>query len=130
MPYLCSPMESLATLEQNYAAHGEAANEAGVTLEGIVPLMRTVFVAEEPAILDEVRRMLAERADNARLAAEETLEDWTIIGTPDEVAEKIAIYQERLGMTHLVATRLRIGGLAPELMRDSVVLLAETVGAR
>ncbi len=130
LPYLCSPMESIATLEQNYAAHAEAAAEADVSLDGVVPLMRTVFVSTDSAVLADVKRMMAERSDNARLAEHEDVDDWTIIGTPDEVSGKIDEYQARLGMTHLVATRLRIGGLDARLMRDSVALLAETVGAR
>ncbi len=129
LPYLCSPMESLATLERNYGAHAEAAQAAEVTPAREVPIMRTVFVAEDLALLDEVRAMLAGRVDNARLDVHESVDDWTIVGTPEQVLEKIALYQERLGMTHLIATRLRVSGLAAEVMRDSVALLAETVGA-
>ena len=34
------------------------------------------------------------------------LDDWAIVGTPQHVRETIARYRERLGITHLVATRL------------------------
>ena len=130
LPYLCSPMESLATLEANYRAHGESAAEAGVTLSEVVPLMRTVFVSRDRAMLKRVREELSQRVENARLQADEQIEDWTIVGEPAEVLEKIALYQERLGMSHMVATRLRIGGIPEPVVRGSVALLAETIGGR
>jgi alkanesulfonate monooxygenase SsuD/methylene tetrahydromethanopterin reductase-like flavin-dependent oxidoreductase (luciferase family) len=130
LPYLCSPMESLATLEQNYRAHGESAAEAGVALSEVVPLMRTVFVSRDRSMLKQVREELSQRTENARLQAGEQTEDWTIVGEPTEVLEQIALYQERLGMSHMVATRLRIGGIPEPVLRDSVALLAETIGGR
>ena len=39
------------------------------------------------------------------------------------------MYIEKLGMTHLIATRLRIAGVEEKIMRDSVALLAETLSA-
>ena len=137
LPYLCSPMESLATLEANYARHREAMS-AGERSEsevaeseqadpGVVPLMRTVFVSEDAAQLDAVRKELAERQDNARLQPGETYEDWTIVGDPATVRDKVAEYQDRLGMTHMIATRLRLPGIPEEVVRGSVALLAETL---
>ena len=130
LPYLCSPMESLATLQQNYAQHAAAANEAGAELTGVVPLMRTVFVSKDAATLADVKEALSKRTENARLVEGESAEDWTIVGEPNEVLDKIASYQEQLGLTHMVATRLRIGGMAEPVMRQSVALLAEIVGGR
>lgn len=130
LPYLCSPMESLATLAQNYAQHAAAADEAGSELTGVVPLMRTVFVSEDAATLADVKEALSQRTENARLVEGESADDWTIVGEPNEVLDKIAHYEEELGMTHMVATRLRIGGIAEPVMRQSVALLAEIVGGR
>lgn len=127
LPYLCSPMESLATLEANYAQHRLSAEEAGVAVPSVVPLMRTVFVSRDQKQLEQVRTLLAERSDNARLQEGENYEAWTIVGTPSEVQDKIALYQERLGMTHMVATRLRVSGIPEPVVRDSVALLAEMV---
>ena len=129
LPYLCSPMESLATLKANYAQHRLAAEEAGVPAPDVVPLMRTVFVSENAATLDTMRQALAERSDNARLADGETYEDWTIVGTPAEVRDQISVYQQDLGMTHMVATRIRVPGIPENVLRDNVALLAETLGA-
>lgn len=130
LPYLCSPMESLTTLEKNYLAHSESAAQFGVDLSPVVPLMRTVFVSRDRSMLKQVREELSHRTENARLAEGENTDDWTIVGEPEEVLDKIALYEERLGMTHMVATRLRIGGIDEPVLRDSVALLAETIARR
>lgn len=128
LPYLCSPMESLETLKRNYAQHREASAEAGVASPTVVPLMRTVFVSRDTAELARVREALEARTDNARLVEGEGHDDWTIVGEPAEVQERIALYQQELGMNHLIATRLRIGGMDERVLRDSVALLAELTG--
>ena len=71
--------------------------------------------------------MLSSETDNARLQEGETVDDWTIIGEPEFVRERVRMYQENLGMTHMIATRIRVSGLAEPLLRDSVALLAETL---
>jgi len=129
LPYLCSPMESLATLERNYQQHRDAAREANVPLSDVVPLMRTVFVSKNPRTVSALREALAQRTENARLMEGEGVDDWTLAGAPNEVLDKIAAYAERLGMTPMIATRLRIGGVDEPVLRRSVGLLAETVGA-
>ena len=74
-----------------------------------------------------MKRAVAERTDNARLADGEGISDWTIIGDRSEVNDQLLRYQEELGMTHLVATRLRVGGIPETTLRRSVQLLAQTV---
>lgn len=129
LPYLCSPMESLATLKNNLAKHRDAAAQAEVELTDVVPLMRTVFVSRDRRQLQQVRQALKARVDNTRLAEGESVEDWTIVGEPAEVLDKISQYQATLGMSHMVATRLRIPGLDESVLRESVRLLAEAVAA-
>ena len=36
------------------------------------------------------------------------VDDWALVGEPAAVRDRVALYQEELGMTHLVVTRLRI----------------------
>lgn len=129
LPYLCSPMESLTTLQDNYAQHRQASIEAGVDLAIDIPLMRTVFVCKDRKVLVRVRQEIDQRGENSRLRAGESSDDWTILGEPNEVADKVARYQEVLGMTHLIATRLRIGGMDEGDLRDSITLLADVTGA-
>ncbi|XOV84643.1 MAG: LLM class flavin-dependent oxidoreductase [bacterium] len=130
LPYLCSPMESLATLESNYVQHVQAAAAAGIAAPSTIPLMRTVFVSENAALVNKVKTTLVEKSENVRLADGEGIDDWTLIGSPAQVLEKLQQYQDCLGMTHLVATRLRIGGIEEADLRRSVVLLADLVAGR
>jgi len=125
LPYLSSPMESLGTLKDNYLRHAEAAASQGVVLSGVVPVMRTVFVGEDSSQIRKLRSALSEQMDNDRLLAGETLDDWAIIGERQAVEDKIAEYQEQLGMTHMIATRVRLGGIAKSSLRQSVAMLAE-----
>ena len=123
-------MESLATLEDNYAAHKRASAEAQVTPAADVPLMRCVYVSRDGAAVRRMRAELESKADNTRLRDGESAADWTLIGEPAEILEQIQVYEEALGMTHLIATRIRLPGLPEPLLRDSVSLLAETVSGR
>jgi alkanesulfonate monooxygenase SsuD/methylene tetrahydromethanopterin reductase-like flavin-dependent oxidoreductase (luciferase family) len=112
LPYLASPVETLDTLERNYALHAQAAREAGHALPADIPVMRTLFVTDGGRETAELReRVHGEAQKTGRLAAEARVEDWTLIGEPGFVRERAAEYRERLGVTHLIVTRLRIGGV-------------------
>ena len=142
LPYLASPMETLDTLAANYASLGAPAGAAAVTPgpvtarmvpahpdgPGAVPVMRTVFVAEDAGEIARVRALLAAAAPAGsgvlRRAADVAVDDWAIIGTQDEVHARIEAYRARIGMTHLIATRLRVPGVDSMLQRRSLVLLA------
>jgi alkanesulfonate monooxygenase SsuD/methylene tetrahydromethanopterin reductase-like flavin-dependent oxidoreductase (luciferase family) len=136
LPYLASPMESFDVLVGNYARHAEACAQAGVVVPNIVPIMRTVFVSRDAARLDRVRDALATQVATMRAQANdamrtrmpESVEEWGIVGTPEQVLARISEYRSRLGMTHLIATRLRIGGIDAEALEDSIHTLAEIVG--
>ena len=56
LPYLCSPMESIDTLLHNYEMHLTASIEESVEPASIKPLMRTVFVSNDQAILSRVKQ--------------------------------------------------------------------------
>lgn len=127
LPYLSSPMESLATLSHNYTQHQAAAAAAGVIAPSVLPLMRTVFVSRDAEQCKRLRDLLSAEMDNSRLQAGESLDDWTIIGEPAFVRERVQAYQQTLGMTHIIATRIRVSGLDEPLLRNSVALLAETL---
>ncbi|MEM7099223.1 MAG: LLM class flavin-dependent oxidoreductase [Pseudomonadota bacterium] len=130
LPYLCSPMESLATLKTNYAAHAAASDEAQIPRAAQVPLMRTMFTSRDANLVRKLKQEIAANVENTRLQDGEGVEDWTIIGEPEEVLEQIARYEEELGMTHLIATRIRIPGVEEGKLRESVSLLAQTIGGR
>jgi alkanesulfonate monooxygenase SsuD/methylene tetrahydromethanopterin reductase-like flavin-dependent oxidoreductase (luciferase family) len=127
LPYLSSPMESLQTLADNYAQHRQASVTEGVKPAEIVPLMRTVYVSHDATEVAQLRQRLEKEMENSRLQPGETLDDWTLIGDPAFVRDGIQRYQEALGMTHMVVTRLRLSGLPDAQLRNSVALLAESV---
>lgn len=132
MPYLASPMEPRGRLRENYRRHAAASAAAGVRQPPEVPVMRTVFVAEQPSLLVQVREQLAASArqlaaSGARRGIAATPEEWAIVGEPSEVRDQVAAYVEDLGMTHLIVTRLRIGQLDAAVLERSVRLAAETL---
>jgi alkanesulfonate monooxygenase SsuD/methylene tetrahydromethanopterin reductase-like flavin-dependent oxidoreductase (luciferase family) len=90
--------------------------------------MRTVFVSTDAKEIARLRQLMSEQSENGRLAENEDLDDWTIIGEPSYVRDRIDAYREQLGMTHLIATRIRVSGVGETILRQSVGLLAETMG--
>jgi alkanesulfonate monooxygenase SsuD/methylene tetrahydromethanopterin reductase-like flavin-dependent oxidoreductase (luciferase family) len=131
LPYLASPIESLAVLEQNYARHRAGLAESGHTDPVAVPVMRTVFVSRDALALARAHAGLTQQAAalakapaaSLRRAAAASVEDWAIVGEPAEVAERIGCQREKLGITHLIA-RVQIPGLAREDIEASLHELA------
>jgi len=135
LPYLASPMESLSTLEENYRRHREACLAEGRELPTVVPVMRTVFVSEDPARLEAVRDLLERQVAEMRRqgsalgrALPDRVDDWAIVGPPDAVRDQIERYRAKLGLTHLIATRLRIGSVEAAVLEESLTALADLVG--
>ena len=133
LPYLASPMEPVQRLRDNYQRHAEASDAAGVRRPAELPIMRTLFVAEDATLLARVREQLeqsARQVASSRLRRGISLapDDWAIVGEPNEVRDKVAAYVEQLGMTHLIVTRLRIGGMEAGAIERSVQTAAEVLG--
>lgn len=129
LPYLASPVETLDTLEANYRRHGEAAAEAGHGPRDTIPVMRTVFVSSNPRETRELlRRMNAEAEKSGRLPPGAEAHEWTIVGDDQFVRDRIVEYRERLGVNHLIVTRLRLGGVDEGAVQASVGRVADIVG--
>ena len=125
LPYLASPMESMTRLEDNYARHASAAAAAGHEDIATVPIMRTVFLARTEQQGRALReRVHGEARKTGRLDEDATVDDWTIIGDRYLVADRIAEYRERLNVSHLIVTRLRIGGVERSDVEASMSELA------
>ncbi len=134
LPYLASPIESLAALEENYAlweAECVGAPPAGTPR---VPVMRTLYAAASDAEAGRVRAALAGDALTARRApaalaraAAEPLESRVIVGVAAFVKDEIARYRERIGMDLLVA-RSEVPG-ASEAERDAALERAAELAA-
>ena len=103
----------------------------------VVPIMRTVFVSQRRAQCSiayarrwrrRSRRCARKRPTRCEARMPETVDEWGIVGTPTQVLARIAEYRRSLGMTHLIATRLRIGGIETDALEESIHTLAEIVG--
>jgi alkanesulfonate monooxygenase SsuD/methylene tetrahydromethanopterin reductase-like flavin-dependent oxidoreductase (luciferase family) len=122
LPYLASPVETLDVLERNYAVHRDAAPQPVAE----VPLMRTVYVAgsarEAVRVKEALTKLPVPRAEGVPC-----VDDWAVVGDAAEVRDRLREYRERLGMTHLVATRLRLPGFDPAALERSLEALAGIV---
>ena len=125
LPYLASPMETQARLGENLRRHAEACAAGGVARPPEVPIMRSLFVSEDASLVERVRDRLQGGAAGAGRLGGAPARDWAILGTPAEVKDQVAAYVETFGITHLVVTRLRIGGVPTEFLERSVRLAAE-----
>lgn len=128
LPYLASPMETMARLEDNYALHSDAVGEAGHADIGTIPIMRTVFLVRNDRQGRQIRdRLHSEAEKTGRLAEGATVDDWTIIGDRALITDRLAEYRERLNVSHLIVTRLRISGVDRNEVAASVAGLAELI---
>ena len=128
LPYLASPVETKERLRENLRRHGEASAAAGVARAAEVPIMRSLFVSEDASLVARVRERLQSGAAAAtRGRAAGAVDDWAILGTPSQVREQVAAYVEAFGLTHLIVTRLRIGGVPTEVLERSARLAAEVL---
>ncbi len=125
LPYLASPMETLEDLETNLAVHGAAAREAGHGEVATRPIMRTVFIGKSAQEVRSVKERLQSVVPLTRRSKETVVDDWALIGEAGFVAEKLAEYRQRLRTTHVVVTRLRIGGIEEHRLRESVARVCE-----
>ena len=115
LPYLASPMETESVLVENYNTHQAALAEPNP----VVPLMRTVFVSKDRATLSRVRDQLG---TETRRSPAKDVDDWAIVGDPEQVAARIQSYRASTGMTHLIA-RGRISGVEEDEQISSLELL-------
>ncbi len=120
LPYLASPLETLETLTANYARH----RAAGAASIDCIPVMRTIHVSDSAAEIKELKARLAQMP-RPRTQVVAKIDDWAIVGEPGWVREQVQRYRESLGITHLIAARLRIPGLDPVRLRRSVECLPE-----
>ncbi len=134
LPYLASPIESMARLEQNYARHRDAMSAERRKLPIEVPIMRTVFISREETVLERVRAGLGAQASalaqsqaaSIRNASGSSVDGWAIVGSPEQVAEQIELHRSKLGMTHLIA-RTQVPGADADAVEASLGMLADLV---
>jgi alkanesulfonate monooxygenase SsuD/methylene tetrahydromethanopterin reductase-like flavin-dependent oxidoreductase (luciferase family) len=134
LPYLASPVETLAQLEENREVH-RAHLPAGIRpTELVAPVMRVVHVTRDRAEAERIHRALEGELRAPRgpvpkalaRAARARPEERVIVGTADEVAEQLAVYRARLGLDLLIA-RPQVPGADAEACHASLVRLAREV---
>ena len=129
LPYLASPLESLPRLEEKYAEHRAACERNGHTPPDMVPVMRTLFISDQPRLLDEARRLVRDqyrmRAGPLGEATQTPVDQLAFIGPKQVVFDQIQDSRARLGLTHLIAARIRVPGLEHAALEESMQSLAE-----
>lgn len=102
LPYLASPLESLARLKENFQNFHLLVAEAGLEPVSTVPVMRSVYISDNDQQLRTLRTALADQVPAAMRDRSGEVEQWAIIGSPDYVENQLGLYREELGMTHLI----------------------------
>jgi alkanesulfonate monooxygenase SsuD/methylene tetrahydromethanopterin reductase-like flavin-dependent oxidoreductase (luciferase family) len=108
LPYLASPIESLATLEENYQNYHRLVNEAQREPVSTIPVMRTLFITDDEGRAAQVRSALELSVPPAMRHKAAGVDDWAIVGDRHYARDKVSEYVDRLGMSHLIAR----GGLS------------------
>ena len=131
-PYLPSPMETKTRLQENYMTHTSACQAAGIPVQEERPIMRSVFVSQNQREVSRVHERLERESTNLARRDESKekrvgVSDWAIVGSPSFLRDQVDEYIERFGMTRIVITRLRIGGVPPDSLSQSTELAAETL---
>lgn len=131
LPYLASPMETLESLEDNYSRHQQAISAAGHETVEVIPVMRTVFISDNTALVQQVKGSLVEEAKvrntytrqrESAIAADDWIDQAALVGSIQQTRDRLQEYREKLGITHLIA-RGRIPGLEEKDYRNSMALL-------
>jgi hypothetical protein len=127
LPYIASPVETLSSLKENILAHQGHVRDTGHPPVTITPVMRTVFVTDNPALEKQVRESLgAEVASRFRDTATD-VDEWAIVGDSIAIKDKLAQYEETLGLNYLIA-RGRIQGVNNDDQVRSHELLLKAAG--
>ena len=132
LPYLASPVETFDQIAENHARHREGLPEPGGEVLRLA--LRTVFVHENPSVLEAARASLeAEMAGRRKGmpkavndAMEAPLDERAILGTPGFVRERLGEIQSQLGLDLLVA-RPQLSKIDRSDAERSLRLLSEEV---
>lgn len=133
LPYLASPVESLAQIEENQARHREQLLDPRRPALSIV--MRTVFVSDRQEEIDRaleaVRREMAWRRsagvpDAVRRAFDAPLDERIVFGSAEAVTERLVRDRTRLGIDLLIA-RSQLADVAHDALERSLDRLAREI---
>ncbi len=124
LPYIASPVETMASLLENYRQHRDHSERAGHSEINTIPIMRTLFINEKKQLVSTVRENLEKEAAHRMRRKSANVDDWAIVGDIAYVTDKISEYEENLGLNYLIA-RGRIPGVSNEIQIASLEQLAK-----
>tara|TARA_R110001592_G_scaffold363372_1_gene686001 strand:- start:106749 stop:107687 length:939 start_codon:yes stop_codon:yes gene_type:complete len=124
LPYLASPIETLAVLEANYNSFHAAVKELGHPQVSTIPVMRTVFVTPNDTQAKTLRRQIEQALPSKMRKQGVAVEDWGIVGDRAYCRDKLLEYVERLNISHLIVRGGARGLDEAEQLRSHEALLA------
>jgi alkanesulfonate monooxygenase SsuD/methylene tetrahydromethanopterin reductase-like flavin-dependent oxidoreductase (luciferase family) len=124
LPYIASPVETMASLLDNYQQHKIHSETAGHSEIDTIPVMRTLFINEDRALISRVKENLKKEAAHRMRTQTASVDDWAIVGDIAYVTDKISEYEEELGLNYLIA-RGRLPGVDNETQIASLEQLAK-----
>ena len=132
LPYLASPVETFDQIFDNQERH--RAGLPNPSKPALSLVMRTVFVSESADEIEAARNALLSEMSGRRMgmpkavseAMDAPLEARAVIGTPDEVRERLTLERQRLGIDLLV-TRPQLRGLKDDALIRSLEYLAKEI---
>lgn len=127
LPYLASPIETLAVLRDNYTRFHQIVLETKHGKVSTVPVMRTVYITDNTALANKLKSLLAESTPNFARDQSACVEQWTIVGDRHYARDKVDEYVDSLAMTHLIASG-RVPGVGSEALVRSHQELLEIAG--
>lgn len=138
LPYLASPIETYDQIRENLTRHREGIGDTACTGRWVTPVMRTVFISNDASICRRVLDGLVEEGRRNAPAASPKLpaalaravaapaHERVIVGSPQEVKERLNEYKKNLGM-NLLIVRPQVPGASESQRRDSFDFLVGDV---
>lgn len=124
LPYLASPMEPLAKLQDNYQRFHQHVAEAGLAAVSTVPVMRTVFIAASDSQARDIRSALEQQLPASLRERAGPATGWAILGSESYVQEELCRYREQLSLSHLIV-RAGLPGVEDKEEVDSLARLLQ-----
>lgn len=128
LPYLASPIESLAALEENYQRYHREVAAKGLPAVQTIPVMRSVFVTDDVALAARVRAALEVAVPAALRGEDIAVDEWAMVGDRQYIHDKLSEYIGCLGISHLIV-RAGISGVSEEEQLRSHAMLLEVVSS-
>ncbi len=134
LPYLASPMETLDLIAENLEFYTANLMTDSQARGRVVPVMRTLFVANDDTsrarvlahLTEENRRRRGKLPGPIARALAAPLDERVVVGSVSEVTDRLAHYRERLDM-NLLIVRPEIASTSQSEREDSLTRLVEEV---